>query len=374
MHCYLGKRKDSPNWYIYEYDERNKQCKRYPTRTRDRTEAEKRLAEHVIRSPQKQVFAAATLIKILLRYWEQHASRRFSKDTVRRVMGLVCDNEPETNLYDWPIDRQKEFASKCGRTSSTQRRYMGVIRAAVQWTFDRGEIPSMPPIFKPRAQDGEGVRPFSFIELAHLLNSADHEHERRFLLLCICSAARPGAVLDLTWDRIDKETGVIDYNVPGRERTKKRRARAPLCSLARAYLEDRRSVGPVIQWNGRALKGFKMTFTRIAKRARIEGTAYGIRKSVSIWLRREGVHEWDIKGMLGHAIGGETERYAHYRPEYMRAAAESVERLLRQICPPWLASHLPVEVPRETQVLVSNGGRDRDRTCDPYHVKVVLSR
>ncbi len=21
-----------------------------------------------------------------------------------------------------------------------------------------------------------------------------------------------------------------------------------------------------------------------------------------------------------------------------------------------------------------NGGRDRDRTCDPYHVKVVLSR
>jgi hypothetical protein len=23
---------------------------------------------------------------------------------------------------------------------------------------------------------------------------------------------------------------------------------------------------------------------------------------------------------------------------------------------------------------VRNGGRDRDRTCDPYHVKVVLSR
>jgi hypothetical protein len=23
---------------------------------------------------------------------------------------------------------------------------------------------------------------------------------------------------------------------------------------------------------------------------------------------------------------------------------------------------------------ILNGGRDRDRTCDPYHVKVVLSR
>jgi hypothetical protein len=24
--------------------------------------------------------------------------------------------------------------------------------------------------------------------------------------------------------------------------------------------------------------------------------------------------------------------------------------------------------------LIGNGGRDRDRTCDPYHVKVVLYR
>ena len=26
------------------------------------------------------------------------------------------------------------------------------------------------------------------------------------------------------------------------------------------------------------------------------------------------------------------------------------------------------------QVVKEDGGRDRDRTCDPYHVKVVLSR
>ena len=154
--------------------------------------------------------------------------------------------------------------------------------------------------------------------------------------------------------------------------TKKRRAKAPLCAPALAYFNDRRSVGPVIQWNGRQLVGHKMTFGRIAKRAGIKGTAYGIRKAVSIWLRRESVHEWDIKGMLGHAIGGETERYAHYRPEYMRAAADAVERLVRQINPSWLSSYLPAPVSRETQVLEVNGGRDRDRTCDPYHVKEAL--
>src|SRR5690606_1095614 len=126
-----------------------------------------------------------------------------------------------------------------------------------------------------------------------------------------------------------------------------------------------------IQWNGRQLRGHKMTFGRIAARAGVTGTAYGIRKAVSIWLRREAVHEWDIKGMLGHAIGGETERYAHYRPEYMRAAADSVGRLLREISPVWLASYLPAERQAERKSMIV-GARDRDRTCDPYHVKDML--
>ena len=32
------------------------------------------------------------------------------------------------------------------------------------------------------------------------------------------------------------------------------------------------------------------------------------------------------------------------------------------------------DLARIGQVIEKDGGRDRDRTCDPYHVKVVLSR
>jgi hypothetical protein len=375
MRCYLDKRDGSPNWYIYEYDERTGQCRRFSTRTTDRSRAETKLAEHIIRLPQQQIINDATLVKIVLRYYELHGKGRFSAETIKRVLALVVEHEPETRLYAWPIDRQKEFAQKCGRTPSTHRRYMGIVRAAVQWTFDRGEIPTMPPIYKPRARDAAGVRPFTVDELRKLFAAAVNEHERRFLLLCTANAPRPGAVMQLTWDRIDAETHVVDYDVPGREITKKRRARAPLCPTAATYLEAHRSIGPVVQYRGRALKGFKMTFKRLSERASVTGTAYGIRKAVAIWLRRESVHEWDIKGMLGHRIDGETERYAQYRPEYMRGAADAVERLLREICPPWLASYLPVKpasVSREAQVAVVNGdfgARDRDRTCDPHHVK-----
>jgi integrase len=378
MHCYLDKRAGSPNWYIYEYDERTGQCKRTSTRTADRAKADAKLAEYIVKLPQRQIISDATVVWVMLRYWEHHGQHTFARDTVRRVLGLVAEHEPTTRVYAWPVGRQKEFAAKLAMKDSTRRRYWGVVRAAIQWAVDGGELPSLPGLMKIQATDGAGVRPFELAELQALCEACEHEHERRFLLLNLATAPRPGATLDLTWDRIDAQTGVVDYAVPGRKLTKKRRAKAPLCAAALAYLNERRSVGPVIQWNGRQLAGHKMTFARIAARAKVSGTAYGIRKAVSIWLRREGVHEWDIKGMLGHAIGGETERYAHYRPEYMRAAADSVERLLTKIRPSWLASYLPVasgDVSRETQVAVSNGdfgGRDRDRTCDPYHVKDAL--
>ena len=372
MHCYLDKRKGSPNWYIYEYNERTGQCERTSTRTADRTAAEQKLAAHIIKLPQRQLINNATLVQILLRYWELHGQHVAASNAVRRTMGLICEHEPTTLLYDWPIQRQKEFVEKISAKPGSQRRYMGVIRAAVQWHFDGGELPIMPAIYRVRAEDGDGVRPFELDELRKLMDAAIHEHERRFLLLCISAAPRPGAVLQLTWDRIDVKSRVVDYNVPGAKRTKKRRALAPLAPTALAYLEERRSVGPVVQWGGKQMAGHKMTFQRIAARAKVKGTAYGIRKAVAIWLRMEGVPEWDIKGLMGHAVGGVTERYAHYRPEYMRAAASSVERLLREICPGWLASYLPVDnesVSRETQVAVAigeNGGSCRARTCDQF--------
>jgi integrase len=377
VHCYLDKRDGSPNWYIYQYDERTGQCQRFSTRTADRAAAEKKLAEHIIKLPHRQIISDATLVKVMLRYWEHHGQQVFSRDTVRRVMGLVAEHEPTTRVYEWTIPQQKQFALKLAKTDSTRRRYMGVVRAALQWAADGGEIPSMPPIYKVQAVDGEGVRPFSLDELGALCAACNRDIERRFITLMIATAPRPGSIPQLTWDRINTETGVVEYDVPGRKRTKKRRAKAPLAHSALAYLDSRRSVGPVMLWNGRAVKTYKMTFARIARRAGVTGTAYGIRKAVSIWLRKEGVPEWDIKGMLGHAIGGETERYAHYRPEYMKAAATAIERLLVEIRPYWLASYLPVpieHVPRETQVAVANGdfgARDRDRTCDPYHVKAL---
>lgn len=349
MRRWLDKRKGSPNWYIFEYDPKTRERRRIGTGTADYGQAEKELARYIIQQSEQGLASDATVLHVMLRYWEHHGKRTFARDTVKRVLALVTEHAPEQKLYAWSIPAQESFAAELSETLTTRRRYFGVIKSAIAWGFKRGELPHMPPMLSIEAKDSAGVEPFSLSQMQALCKAATAEHERRLLLLCIATCARPGAVLGLTWDRIDFAAGVADLREPGRKETKKRRSIVPLAPVASAYLLPQRSIGPVIQWAGKQLGGHKMTFGRIAKRAGIEGTAYGIRKAVAIWMRREGVPLSDVKGMLAHTLGGATDRYAHFDPRYMRAAAESIERLLRQIDPPWLAQYFAQpEEPKQT--------------------------
>lgn len=356
MRRWLAKRKGSSNWYIFEYDPRTRERRPIGTGTADRGAAEKALAKYIIQQPEQGLISDATLVHVILRYWEHKGRQSFARDTVKRVMGLIAEHEPHTKLYQWPIPAQQAFAAKISPKSSTQRRYFGVLKTAVAWGVQRGELPAIPAMLKIEAKDAPGVTPFTVAQLKALCKAAEAEHERRLLLLCIATVARPGSLLELTWDRIDFEAGTVDLVTPGRKETKKRRAVVPLAPSAIAYLRARRSIGPVIQWAGKPMAGHKMTFARIATRAGVTGTAYGIRKAVAIWMRREGVPLSDVKGMLAHSLGGATDRYAHFDPKYMRAAAESIERLLQLIAPPWLASVWPAHEDKSLSSRVAETG------------------
>lgn len=326
-------------WVIYWWDKRTNQPRRRATGETDYSAAQTKLAQWIIEQPQ-QLIEEPTVLYVMLRYWEHRGKDSFARDSVKRVLALVAEHEPDTLIYHWPIPKQQEFAAKLGNTDGTRRRYMGVIRAALQWAADRGEIPSVPTIIKVKANDAPGARPFTIPELQRLFEkAAPQEHWRRLLLLCLCTGQRPGAVLALTWDRIDPKTGICDLDEPGRKQTKKRRSRMPLPTPAHAYLEARRSIGPVIQYRGRQLAGFKETMRRLTKDANVKGTAYGLRKSAATWARSHGVPESDIKTMLGHTLGGQTQRYAHERPEYMDELKAAQTALLQAVGAPWLAEY-----------------------------------
>lgn len=328
-------------WQIEWWDKSADQPRRRSTGETDYSAAQTKLAQWIIERPQQALIDEPTLLYVLLRYWEHKGKDSFARATVKRVVALVTEHEPHTMVYRWPIAKQREFAAKLASTDGTRRRYMGVLRAALQWAADQGEIPLMPAVAKVTAQDAPGARPFSMPELQRLFGAAQpHEHWRRLLLLCLCTGQRPGAVIALTWDRIDAATGICDFDEPGRKRTKKRRSRVPLPPAAHAYLEARRGLGPVIQWNDKPLSRARETLRRLCRDAGVKGTAYGLRKAAATWARSKGVPEADIKVMLGHTLGGQTQRYAHERPEYMDQFKLAQTELLRAVAARWLAEYL----------------------------------
>jgi hypothetical protein len=69
--------------------------------------------------------------------------------------------------------------------------------------------------------------------------------------------------------------------------------------------------------------------------------------------------------MLGQSAIRTTERYAKHQPDHLRDAAWVI-----------LRKHAPrAKVKNQKyESLENNGGRDWDRTSDPYDVNVVLSR
>jgi integrase len=63
-------------------------------------------------------------------------------------------------------------------------------------------------------------------------------HVKLFAVLAATTGARMGAILSLTWDRVDFERGLIRYADPAVTATRKGRATTPINALARKALTE----------------------------------------------------------------------------------------------------------------------------------------
>jgi integrase len=139
-----------------------------------------------------------------------------------------------------------------------------------------------------------------------------------------------GAILDLTWDRVNFEGGFIDLRNPTRANTKKRRAVVPMNRTARAALEMARQVATtewVIEWSGKRVLSVKKGIQAAGRRCGLpQVTAHVFRHSAATHLAEAGRPMSEIAQFLGHSDSRTTERvYARYSPEFLRGAAEALE-------------------------------------------------
>jgi len=209
----------------------------------------------------------------------------------------------------------------------TVRNELAVIRAALNWcekhkSIAKAPFIQMPPL--PASQVGHITK----AEFRKLLDGAHRPHVKLFLMLAVGTGARSNAILDLTWDRVDFDRGLITLNPIERVQTSKYRATVPMNDQLRAALLEAKAgaLSDYVVEHGRERVGsIKKGFAAACQRSGVKATPHMMRHSAAVWMAEQGIPMTQIARFLGHSDSRITERvYAKFAPEFLAGAAEAL--------------------------------------------------
>lgn len=147
---------------------------------------------------------------------------------------------------------------------------------------------------------------------------------RLFLWLALETGARRTAILELRWEQVDWETGVIHYLPAGEAQTSKRRASVPISAALRPVLLDAyetRTTPYVLGTPAPVSKALHAT----AERAGLSGvTPHVLRHTAATRMARAGVPLWLIAKVLGNTVEQVEKVYAKHSPEMLVSAVEAI--------------------------------------------------
>lgn len=254
----------------------------------------------------------------MLRYWQE-----FWGDV---SVADVRDTRKQEAFRIWLSDR--------GLGHNSVNRCLEVGRAAIRRAWKRGAISSAPFIqMLPSTETQPMGRPLSQDEAIRLFSGATQEHVRTFILIGLATGARPEAITDLTWDRVDFSTGIVKLNPDGRVQTKKHRPVVRLGPMALDYLAGIKKQGDhVIMFRNRHVHRIDTGWDKALKATSLDKrvTLYSLRHTVARHLRANGVDLEEIANMLGHRkLGFDiTMRYAPHDPVYLKRAVDVLDKLV----------------------------------------------
>lgn len=216
-----------------------------------------------------------------------------------------------------------------GRKNGTIGTELNHLRIVLAWAKKTKLIDSVPGMELP-TKPAPRERHLTRDEFDALLDASETHHLRLFLILALSTAARAGALLELTWDRVDYERGLIYLGQRHALRPVKGRATVPMTDSARAALSAAQGAARsayVIEWAGERVGSVRTALSKAATRARVLGVSpHVLRHTAAVWMAEAGVPMGEIAAYLGHSDTTITQRvYARYSPDHLRRASGALE-------------------------------------------------
>jgi integrase len=218
-----------------------------------------------------------------------------------------------------PVGARRKKPVKDG----TILRELVTLRAALRWSQHEKWIAEVPYIEVPSPPPPRD-RWLTRHESDRLLAAAEAPHIKLFIAVCLYTAARSGAVLELKWEAVDLKAGRIDLGAaPGG----KGHAVVPINDKLRPLLEEARQIATcqfVIEHGSKPVASIKTGFRAAVRRSGLLGVSpHILRHSAATWLAIGGVPIDQIARLLGHTDPRITSRvYSKFSPDYLKSAVD----------------------------------------------------
>jgi integrase len=348
----LVKRADSPNLYIYWLRPGTRRVRRRTTGTGDVEQAKRQLIviadERGFDSPVRDVRMAPVsdrpaILDTLSTYVDRLGTNRISHEQAAITLKhwiAFCEKHDVVYVDELSLDVQERYVAfrrdslarqdrPC--SNGTVNRELGVLCAAMRYAWKRNRLASVPFVQKlPTPPPRDFI--LSAEQAVRLLQSCDAKYLYRYVLIALHTLQRPTAIFELHRDRVDLASGLINFLPKGSMQSNKRRPIVPMTATlsGEMHLAIPESVsGFIIERDGIPLVGVRRAFATAVQRANLpeDTTPYVLRHTGASLLAAAGVPMHIIAMMLGHTNQRTTEMYVKRRPDYLREAVTTLDRL-----------------------------------------------
>lgn len=342
-----------PDGTYYAFWSEGRRSQRKSMGTKSRAEAEARFANWLLmRNDAPSADAHFTVAECWAAYWKRHVEKNVASPATLAYawkalsphFGPMLVPSVDQNAVDGYVALREKTVKH-----PTIRRELSALTAALNFCA-LPALKMVPPGTVMKIKMPHGGEPRDrwltkpemqrLLEAAARLRRGDRlSRGERFLWLALGTAGRKAAILDLTWDRVDFETGVIHLDVPGRMRTKKRRASVPISAelrpvLERAYaervndlvLDNKADVWATVQLITieAGIGGKRPAVLRSEKPKATGVSPHVLRHTAATHMARRGVPLWIVAKVLGNTLAVVERVYAKHAPDDLREAVAHI--------------------------------------------------
>jgi len=223
------------------------------------------------------------------------------------------------------------FRLELSHVPAMLKSYLVELKTTLQLAKKHNVVEKVPAIDIPQSGPPRD-RYLTKEEAERLWNAVQSAHLKLFIHLALVTGARKGAILALTWDRVDMINGRLDFNEPGKAITNKRRPQSPITEETVRLLQEAKEFAEtdhVIEYNGKRLQDIKKSFKRAALKAGFSDvTAHTLKHTAISWLAQEGFSPEKISALTATSPEIVRRIYQKFSPEHLEEEANCLSKMI----------------------------------------------